>query len=280
MTKQKELILKSLEYVKKNLPGSFKPKVSIISDKKIKTSSNFKVLKEIDLKKIPPCFESFKGIDSGKMIFAKHKNIDLILIEGRIHFYDGFSMRELGHYVYMLKFLGIKKLIGIEEVGYLNPRFKCGELALIYDQINFMGDNPLIGENDYELGIRFPDMSNAYDIDSFQKVYKIFQDEKMKVNESVYLGIIGPESETEAEARFYREIGSDLLGYSLAPENITAVHCDLKFIGIGVITRELIADKMMEDERTEKQKSNDRKKYLAEGMSKLNKIIRPIIEKI
>jgi len=135
-------------------------------------------------------------------------------------------------------------------------------------------------ENDDELGLRFPDMSNAYDMGLFEIAYSIFQDNRMKMSESVYLGVIGPESETEAEARFYREIGADVVGYSLVPEDITAVHSKLKFLGIGLITRELIADKMLEDESTEAEKEKLRKKHLKKCETLLNKIIGSIIKKV
>jgi purine nucleoside phosphorylase len=123
-------------------------------------------------------------------------------------------------------------------------------------------------------------MSNAYDVEQFEVAYSVFQDKSMKMNESVYLGTIGPETETEAEARFYREIDSDVVGYSLVPENITAVHNNIKFLGIGLITRELIADIMLEDESTDAEKEKSRKKYLKKCEVELNKILGSILKKI
>ena len=159
-------------------------------------------------------------------------------------------MRDLGHVIYTIKELGIKKIISVDEAGHLNPRFKCGELALIYDHINLMGGNPLIGENDDNLGFRFPDMSNPYDEVLFYKVRDLMNTESILPNESVYVGTMGPASETEAEARFYREIYGDVTGYSLVPENISAVHAEMKFTAIGLITRELVADRMVNDKST------------------------------
>ncbi|CAF4863624.1 unnamed protein product, partial [Rotaria sp. Silwood1] len=146
--------------------------------------------------------------------------------------------------------------------------------------INLMGDNPLIGKNDDELGVRFPDMSNAYDRKLFDKVYKVLQDNKVRINESIYIGTTGPESETDAEARFYREIGGDVVGYSTAAENITAVHCGLKHVALGLITRDLVADKMMEDSRDDKEKSKSKKKALAYAESVAGKVLKEIVKHI
>ena len=152
----------------------------------------------------------------------------VIFLNGRHNFYEGYTMRGAAHPVYVLKEMGVKTLLLIDEVGYLNPRFSVGGVSFIYDHINLMGDNPLIGENDNSLGPRFPDMSNAYDSGIYNKIEKLLIDKKFKFFPSVYLGITGPETETEAECRFYREIGSDVLGYSLVPENLGAVHTGLK----------------------------------------------------
>jgi len=280
MTEQRKKILESIEYIKKYVPKKFSTDTALITESYHRISNGFKIVSQIDYKKIPPEFENTGVNKTGSLQFAKIGNKSIIILRGRFHFYDGISMRDLSHVIYVLKHLGIKKIISVDEVAHLNPRFNCGELALIYDHINLMGDNPLIGENDDELGLRFPDMSNAYDVEQFEVAYSVFQDKSMKMNESVYLGTIGPETETEAEARFYREIGSDVVGYSLVPENITAVHNSIKFLGIGLITRELIADKMLEDESTEAEKEKSKKKYLRKCEVELNKIIKSILKKI
>ncbi len=280
MTEQRQRILESVKYIKKYMPKKFVADTALIIEKDIKIKDGYKVLSKIDYDKIPPAFENNDLNKVGSILFVKIGQKPLVILKGRFHYFDGISMRELGHVIYVLKELNIKKIISVDEVAHLNPRFQCGELALIYDHINLMGDNPLIGENDDELGLRFPDMSNAYDMGLFEIAYSIFQDNRMKMSESVYLGVIGPESETEAEARFYREIGADVVGYSLVPEDITAVHSKLKFLGIGLITRELIADKMLEDESTEAEKEKLRKKHLKKCETLLNKIIGSIIKKV
>ncbi len=279
MSEQLEKINQTTGIIKNKFPKKFRPEVALIIEKNFELLSGFRILCEITYDKIFPGEENLKR-NAGKIIFATCGNKEVIILKGRFHFYEGISMRDIGHMIYVLRYLGIKKIISVDEVGHLNPRFSCGEIALIYDHINLMGDNPLIGKNENELGLRFPDMSNAYEKGLFGKIFRILQENKIRINESVMLGVIGPESETDAEARFYREIGADVAGYSMIPENITAVHAGLSFAGIGLITRELVADKMMEDERSEKQKIKDQKESLNIAVRELGKILREIVKKI
>ena len=280
MTEQRRRILESVKAIKKHIPVKLKPKFALIVDDNYTLPYGINILKKLDYKDIPPKIDNFDKENKGKIYFAKAGSRDLIIFKGRFHFYEGYSMRDIGHIIYIMSYLGIEKILSIDEVANLNPRFECGELALSYDHINLMGDNPLIGENDEELGIRFPDMSNAYDKKVFERIVKVFQDNKVRINESVYLSIIGPQTETEAEARFYREIGSDVLGYSLAPENITAVHAKIKFAAIGLITRDLIADRMLEDKRSVDEKKKDEQNNRRYAHSELNKILVKIIKSL
>ncbi|TRZ63941.1 hypothetical protein D4R20_03475 [bacterium] len=280
MTEQRKMILQSANYLKGILPKGFKPSIALTTEAEFKIEKLFKVLKTVNCKDIPPGVIYNQTANNNKLVFAKSGKRDIILLSGRLHYFDGATMRQIGHIIYALKYLGIKTIISTEEVANLNPRFKCGELSLIYDHINLMGNNPLIGENDDEIGLRFPDMSNAYDSEIFQKAVNLFIDEKLKINESVYLGITGPESETEAEARFYREIGSDILGYSLIPENITAVHCNLKFLAVGLITRNLIADKMLEDTSSEFENIKEKNEHKKNALKLLSIILPKLISKI
>jgi purine-nucleoside phosphorylase len=280
MTEQRKKILETVAYLKKLLPSNFKAKLALITDGNYKLPVNIKVIKKRNLREAPASFNKETCGNSLSILAAKAGTVNLVVLKGRLSFFDGVAMRDIGHFIYALKYLGIEKIISVDETGNLNPRFKCGELACIYDHINLMGDNPLIGINDNELGIRFPDMSNAYDAGLFEKARKVFTDSKIKINESVYLGIIGPESETEAEARFYREIGSDVIGYSIIPENITAVHAKIKFLAIGLITRDLIADKMKADDSSEQQKEKDKLKYFKKAESELNKVLTTLIKSL
>jgi purine-nucleoside phosphorylase len=280
MTEQRKKIFETVTHIKKLLPVNYRVNLALITEGNYKLPANIKILKKIDLRNVPVTFDKGFCDNPLYLLLAKTGNLNFLILKGRLHYYDGIDMRDIAHFIYCLKHFGVEKILSIDEVGFLNPRFKSGDIALIYDHINLMGDNPLIGENDNELGIRFPDMSNAYDAGLFSKVAKVFLDNKMKLNESVYLGLIGPESETEAEVRFYREIGSDVLGYSLVPENITAVHTKIKYTAIGLITRELIADKMKEDTSTEKEKEKEIIKNYKKAEGTLNKILITLLKSL
>lgn len=276
MTEQLEKILKTSDKIRKSYPKNFNPEIALILEKDIDVLKKFKIRGQLSYEKLPiETADSFKI--KGEILFCKCKGKDVLVYHGRFHYYDGVDMRDIGHMIYVLRYAGIKKILSVDEVAHLNPRFACGELALIYDHINLMGDNPLIGKNDNELGIRFPDMSNAYNKKLYSKIYKVFQENKMKINESVVIGIIGPQTETDAEARFYREAGADVLGYSVVPENITSVHAGIDFAAIGLISRELVADKMMEDKRSEKQRIKEQAENLKIAEKELERVLRDII---
>ena len=278
MTKQKQKILESVKYIKQFFPSNFTPEVAIIGELDYRLQNNFNILKQIAFNNIPPSFNYDYIADNRTLCLCRQKTKDIILINGRFHYYEGISMRDIGHWIYVLKLLGIRTILSIEDVATLNPRYKCGELVLIYDHINLMGNNPLIGENDETLGVRFPDMSNAYDNKKYALIYSYMQEKKIKINESVYIGLIGPASETAAEARFYREIGADVVGYSIIPENIVSVHSNVKFAAIGLIIRELIADKMMDDTSIELIDTNSIIKNRKTALKTLKNIINNLIE--
>lgn len=279
MTEQLEQILQTSDFIKRKFPKNFNPKIAVICESNFGISDEFKKIESIKFSELP--FDSGSITESkAKIVFARSGDKDVLLLEGRLHYYNGTSMRSIGHVIYVMRYLGIKKIVSIDDVGALNPRFANGEIALIYDHINLMGDNPLIGKNDNELGLRFPDMSNAYDKELYAKLYEVMQKEMVKINEAVYIGIIGPNSETDAEARFYRDIGGDVLGYSMVPENITAVHAGLQFAGIGLITRDLVADRMMEDTRSEEQKKKDQSDNRKKSLKVLNKVLNRITRKL
>ncbi len=265
----------SASVIRSSYPAGFSPTIAVIRELGLHSSGSAKIMGELKYSDIPH-FEITRGSKTGCVLFCRIAKKDVLVYNGRFHFYDGISMRSIAHKIYVLKMLGIKRIISIDETGHLNPRFNCGELALIYDHINLTGDNPLIGKNEDSLGVRFPDMSNAYDKKMFSAIRAVLTDAKVRVNEAVYLGITGPNSETDAEARFYRDTGSDVLGYSMVPENITAVHAGIKFAGIGLITRELVADRMMEDTRSDKELEAHR----AAGYRKASQLLSGLLEGI
>ncbi len=247
MTEQKRRILESAAYIKAQSPFSVKQSFALITYRNPSFLKSFDHVKKIKYSEIPPKFDG--AVDAeGELIFAESKKAEkkFIILNGHINFFGGFRMRDVAHPIYVLKELGIKRIMIIDEVGHLNPRFEVGGVAAIYDHINFMGDNPLIGENDDTLGTRFPDMSDPYDAKWFGDIENYLREKKFRYFPSVYIGVTGPETETEAECRFYRETGSDVLGYSLVPENIAAVHAKIDCAAFGMISRELVADRLVE----------------------------------
>lgn len=259
MTEQKIIIKQSAQYIRDNSPFKKMPALAVLVYSDSSLIKEFNPIKKISYSDIPPVFAS-ENKNRGELIFARSKKgkQDILILNGFMNYYDGYKMREAAHPVYVLNELGIKNLVIIDEVGYLNPRFKIGGTAVIYDHINLMGDNPLIGENDNSIGTRFPDMSEPYDEKWYNKNTAMLRNNKFEFYPAVYLGITGPETETEAECRFYRETGSDVLGYSLVPLNIAAVHAGLKCSAFGMITRELVADRLREI--PDEEKSANRRK--------------------
>jgi len=255
MTEQKKRITESSDFLKAKSPFNKMPSFAMVTYVNPSFLKDFKILKRVNYLDIPPAVNNGKGYLQGEVLFASYKNVNFIIMNGHINYFEGYDMRETARGIYVLKALGIKKVMLIDEVGHLNPRFKTGGTALIYDHINLMGNNPLIGENDGTIGPRFPDMSNAYDEKWTSDIEHFLIEKKYRYYPSVYIGVTGPETETEAECRFYREVGSDVLGYSLVPENIAAVHCGLSCAAFGMITRELVPDRLVEITNEEKQKN-------------------------
>jgi purine-nucleoside phosphorylase len=271
MTEQKERILESAAYLKALNPFKEKITSALVTYYDPSFLKGFNIVKRIEYADIPPRF--YGAIDAeGEFIFAETKKgkKKLVILNGHINFYNGFKMRDAAHPIYVLKELGIKKLVIVDEVGHLNPRFAVGGVSLIYDHINLMGDNPLIGENDNSIGTRFPDMSNPYDEKWYYEIENFLRERKFRFYPSVYIGVTGPETETEAECRFYREIGADVLGYSLVPENMAVVHGGLSCLSFGMISRELVADRLKEISNEEKRKNR----------LKAEKTFAPVIEEL
>jgi purine-nucleoside phosphorylase len=172
----------------------------------------------------------------GRMILGRARGTSVVVMQGRVHFYEGYEMDEVMFLSRVLGRLGIKKLIVTNAAGGINTAFSPGDLMLISDHINFMGVNPLRGKNIEELGVRFPDMSDAY-AGSLRAIAKeVAAAQGLKVQEGVYLGLSGPTYETPAEIRAFRVLGADAVGMSTIPEVIAASHMQIPALGISCIT--------------------------------------------
>lgn len=171
-----------------------------------------------------------------RLVFGTLNNKKVAVMQGRFHYYEGYKMQEVVFPVWVMKALGINKLIVTNAAGGVNADFKPGDLMLIKDHINFSGDNPLIGPNLNELGVRFPDMSNAYNIDMMELAKKCAKDNSIEVREGTYMMFTGPNYETPAEVKAARILGGDAVGMSTVPEVIAANHSGMKVLGMSCIT--------------------------------------------
>lgn len=200
------------------------------------------VVDSISYSEIPHFPDSTVEGHPGKLLFGSLSGKKVVAMQGRFHYYEGYSMQEIAFPLRVLNAMGTQTLIVSNACGGMNPNFSRGEIMLINDHINMLGDNPLIGPNDDELGPRFPDMSDPY-TKSLRKVAEDVALEKgIKMHEGVYLALSGPTMETKAEYRFLRNIGADVVGMSTVPEVIAAVHMGMDVLGISVITDECFPD--------------------------------------
>jgi purine-nucleoside phosphorylase len=211
---------------------------------------------------------------SGKLIFGKLGGKNVIAMQGRFHFYEGYSMEQVTFPVRVLKLLGIKTLILSNASGGVNPEFEVGDLMIINDHINFFPEHPLTGKNISELGTRFPDMSEAYDKSLIEKAKSIAVKNEIKVQEGVYLGLSGPTFETPAEYRMVRILGADAVGMSTVPEVIVARHMSIPCFAMSIITDLGVAGKIVEVTH------EDVQKVAALAEKKMTKIMKELIQEL
>lgn len=185
---------------------------------------------------IPHFPESTVITHTGQLLCGQLGGKTVVAMEGRFHAYEGYSMKQITFPVRVLRALGCDVLIVSNACGAMNPQFGKGDLMIIEDHINLMGDNPLIGPNDERLGPRFPDMCYPYDRELIALASRIALEERIVCHKGVYVAVPGPNLETRAEYRFLRGIGADVVGMSTVPEVIVAVHSGLRTLGLSVIT--------------------------------------------
>ncbi len=231
-------IQRTVAYIKNRI-GDFEPEAGIILGTGLGG-----LVKEIEVEKqllyanIPDFPVATLEFHSGKLIFGTLAGKKVVAMQGRLHYYEGYSMQQITFPVRVMKMLGIKTLFVSNASGSLNPDFKTGDLMVIEDHINLQPSNPLIGSNYEELGPRFPDMSQPYSKELTQKALQIAKENNITCHKGVYVAVTGPNLETRAEYRYLRIIGGDAVGMSTVPEVIVANHMSLPVFAISVLTDE------------------------------------------
>ena len=210
---------------------------------------------------------------SGKLIFGKLGDKDIMAMQGRFHYYEGYPMIEVTFPVRVMRELGIKTLFVSNAAGGMNPNFEIGDLMIITDHINFFPEHPLRGKN-IPYGPRFPDMSEAYSKELIEKADKIAAQKGIKVQHGIYIGTQGPTYETPAEYKMFRILGADAVGMSTVPEVIVANHCGIRVFGISVITDLGVEGKIVEVTHEDVQKAADQAQPL------MTTIMRELINRV
>ncbi|MEE9552746.1 MAG: purine-nucleoside phosphorylase [candidate division Zixibacteria bacterium] len=210
----------------------------------------------------------------GRLLFGKLGGKDVVAMQGRFHYYEGYDFRQVTFPIRVLKSLGVRTLIVSNAAGGVNPQYEVGDLVMITDHINMQGGNPLIGPNHEDLGPRFPDMYNVYDTDLRSLAEQTALDIKVPLRKGVYVAVMGPNLETGAEYRMIRIIGGDLVGMSTVPEVIVARHQGTKVLGFSLVTDMGLPDAM------EACTIEDVLEAASKAEPKLTKLISEIIERM
>jgi purine-nucleoside phosphorylase len=196
----------------------------------------------IPYEEIPHFAKSTAHGHTGQLVCGMLEGVPVVVLEGRMHAYEGYPLAQITFPVRVMKQLGARLLIATNACGGMNPQYRTGDLMVIDDHINLLNDNPLIGINDERLGPRFPDMSAPYTPALIDITLEVARRENFTAHRGVYVAVTGPNLETRAEYRFLRGIGADVVGMSTVPEVIVAVHAGLDVLGISVITDMCLPD--------------------------------------
>jgi purine-nucleoside phosphorylase len=186
------------------------------------------------------------GVEShaGELVFGRLAGRPVAVMRGRVHYYEGYTMKQVTFPVRVLRDLGADTLIATSAVGGMNPIYDLGDIVAVVDHVNLMGDNPLIGPNDETLGPRFPDMSEPYDRALVALTEKVALAAGIRLQRGVLVGVAGPNLETAAEYRFLRQLGADVVGMSLVPEDLVAVHGGMRVLALVVVTDMCLPDRL------------------------------------
>lgn len=199
-------------------------------------ANEIEVIDTVSYSEIPNFPVSEVAGHTGRLVYGIVNGKKVLAMQGRFHYYEGFSMQECTIHVRVFSLLGIKKLLVSNAAGGLNPKFRVGDLMMISDHINHFGDNPLRGKNMETFGTRFPAMNDAY-TPEFRNIAKAIAEKSgITLQEGVYIGVAGPNFETQAELKFFSTVGADAVGMSTVPEVLVARHCGMEVFGMSIIT--------------------------------------------
>lgn len=230
-------ILQTTNFLKEK--GFSNPEIGIVLGTGLgKLVNHIQIEHEIAYSDIPNFPLSTVEFHSGKLIFGTLEGKKVVVLQGRFHLYEGYSLQEITFPIRILKALGIQKLLISNAAGAVNLSFKKGELMLIEDHINLQGSSPLAFKNVSDFGERFVDMSEPYDVDLRHQAVEIAKAQKIVLRQGIYAGVVGPQLETKAEYRMLKIIGADAVGMSTVPEVIVANHLKLPVLAISVLTDE------------------------------------------
>ncbi len=230
-----EKIKQTVTYIRKQT--SFKPQIGIVLGSGLGNLGNqIEVEASISYSDIPNFPVSTVKGHQGKLLFGKLGGKNVVAMQGRFHFYEGYNMKDISFPIRVMKNLGIELLVLSNAAGGMNPNFEVGDIMIINDHINLFPDNPLMGPNDDRFGARFPDMSEIYNKKLISKAIEIANNNNIKVHQGVYVGVSGPTFETPAEYKFFRIIGGDTVGMSTVPEAIVARHSGIPVFAASIVT--------------------------------------------
>jgi len=236
-------LYKTSEFLKKRI--HFEPELGIVLGTGLSSLiQSMEVEHEIMFSNIPDFPISTVEFHSGKLLFGYLEGKKTMAMQGRLHYYEGYSMQQITLPIRVMKLLGIQNLILSNAAGALNPNYRKGDLMVIEDHINLLPDNPLRGPNLDDLGSRFPDMSEPYNLKLVNQALKIGVEQGIRIHKGVYTAVAGPNLETRAEYRYLRLIGADVVGMSTIPEVIVAHHMGLSTFAISVITDECFPENL------------------------------------
>ena len=228
-------VKEAVEYIEKKIHA--KPKIGLILGSGLGSfADEISKPEEISYADIPHFPISTVGSHAGKLVFGELEGKQVVVMKGRVHYYEGYTMEQVVFPVRVMIEMGVEALIITNAAGGVNRNYSTGDFMLITDHINYLGTNPLIGSNDSSWGERFPDMSEPYDREWYLATEEMGKKLNLNLRRGIYIAVTGPSFETPAEIRFFARIGADAVGMSTVPEVIVANHMGIKVLGISCIT--------------------------------------------